>query len=415
MLAAAAVLLSFAATAQIQSLFPDTIDKSFNWADGAYFNYEANGTGIDLDFASKLYNGKFIDKPLKDRVSNRITAENRMGADLSYGIYHIWKPDSFFNSRSDVSMFINMKNNEHYDMRFSRDLFNLAFYGNRPFAGDTAVLGGFSANLLRYQELQFGVLWSGLDSLARVGIALSVLNAEQMFSVNASRADLFTAEDGQYIDFNTTLAAYRSDTANKSYAAHNGFGFSADFFFEAPYKGKRKAKIMISASDVGLLFWNDNSYWYAADSAYHYEGKEVENIFGAGDSTLGDISPQKLFNSVTTRRQQSYAASIPATIHLRHTIYFKRFELAKGFKYMFNANYKGFWYAQATFNLPGALNAGVIGGFGGYGKFSFGAHVSKTVSRKLFIAAGADHLEGFIAPKKFAGHGIYLAMRYKFR
>jgi hypothetical protein len=412
LLAAVFALASFGASAQIEAMFPDTIDNSFNYLLGGYGGYEANSSALDRDFMSTLYKGGFIDNEMKDRVSKRLMNNNRLGIDLNYALYYAWKPDTFFHNKSDVSLFVQLKNNEHFDTQFTKDLFLLGFYGNRQFAGDTAFLNNTSARLLRFQELQFGVLWSGLDSTARLGIGVSLINAEQYFSVSAKRAELYTSADGGYIDFGATMDVYTSDTSNTGYGAFNGFGVAADFFFEAPYKGKRKGMISISASDVGLLFWNKSSQRYSTDSTYHYEGVEVESILEADNST-SQLSPDSLLSSIASSKQ-SFAVSVPATLHIRQASYFGRFELVKGFRYVFNTSYKGFFYLEGNYSFGNRLRAGITTGFGGYGRFSFGANVSKVFNNRTYMSIGSSHLEGFVAPKRFAGQAVYVSLRQKF-
>lgn len=413
-LAISAAIVTCSASAQVEAMFPDTIDNSFNYLTGAYTGFEMNSSALDLDFVRTFRNGGFIDNAMKDRVSSRLTNENRLGGDLNYAVYHVWKPDTFFHNKSDVSLFVQAKNNEHLDAQFSRDMFRLAFYGNREFAGDTAMLNNFSAQLLRFQEMQFGVLWSGLDSTARLGIGISAIKAEQYFSVHAKTAELFTSADGSFIDFNTSLEAFSSNPDNKGFTKFNGFGVAADFFIETPYKGKRSGKIMISVSDVGLLSWNESSRHYKTDSVYHFDGIEVNDIFDVRDSSLHNVSADSLFAAITDMKKQSFTVSIPATLHIRQSSYFGRFELVKGFKYVFNASYKGFFYLEGNYRFAGKLNVGVTGGFGGYGKLSYGARASKEFRNGTYVSLGSSHIEGVIAPKKNAGLGVYLSLRQKF-
>lgn len=409
-----AVLVSYTATAQIEEIFPDTINRKFNYISGGFAGFEMNSNAIDIDFAQGFYRGDFIDNERKDRISGRLTNENRMGADINYGVFYSWRPDSLFGS-SDVSVFVSLKNSEHYDLRYSRDLFRTVFYGNREFAGDTAYLGNFNTQLLRYQKLQFGVLWSNLDSTAKLGIALSALNAEQYFRMEARNAELMTGADGEYIDFNTSVNVFRSDTSNKGFAQFNGFGISTDIYFEAPYKGKkRKGKILISISDIGLMAWNDRSQTYSRDSLYHFEGVQVNDLFHAGDSSLNHFSADSVFAAITEMRTQSFTSSLPATVHLKQTTYYRNFELSKGFRYMFNANYKGFYYLEGIYHFRGKLNAGLNAGFGGYGRFSFGASVNKEFGQGLYVGIASRHLEGLVAPKQFGGAGAFVTLRQKF-
>ena len=220
-------------------------------------NYHINSNTIINDFTNHFYLSQFLDSSLKNRVAANLKYQNRLGLNADAGFYYKCSPDTLFG-RPKLSIFIAIKNREHFDMRFSDDFFNLVFYGNRKFAGKTADLNNFNFNYLKYQQFTTGIEWSGLDHSAKIGMGFSVLKGERHLHLNAKKAELYTNEYGEYVDFKSLINVSMSDTSNKGIKAINGYGFSTDLFFEAPYKTKHASgKISIKVSDLGFINWNN--------------------------------------------------------------------------------------------------------------------------------------------------------------
>ena len=113
-------------------------------------------------------------------------------------------------------------------------------------------------------------------------------------------------------------------------------------------------------------------------------------------------------------KRQSFTISVPATLHIRQASYFRRFELVKGFRYVFNASYKGYFYLEGNYRFASKLNIGAVAGFGGYGKLGYGVNASKTFRNGTYVSIGSNHLEGLITPRRAAGLGLFVSMRQKF-
>ena len=410
------VLFSLTVQAQILAIFADHFPDSSNVRIGIMAEYELNSNAFTNEFVSKFYKGGYIDTDLKNRVLGRIRNSNQIGGDINYGIYGSFKLDSLFHKKN-ISVFFTVRDRQHFDGRFSKDFYKVGFYGNASFAGEMANLNGFSTNLIRYQQLQIGLFTTKLDSAACFGIGISFLKGEQYTSVSAKRAELFTSEDGQYIDFNTSLQVMQSDTSHKGPGSFNGLGASAELYFEAPFKTRfGDSKLRISIADVGLIRFNSESLVLSQDSLFHYTGFTINSIYDLQDSTFNKASQDSIISSIAPLQKRSFSATLPATLNLNfETRFNERFYLAEGIRYVFNANHKLLMYVKGNFYIHPKLMFSATFGYGGYGNFNYGLGIFANLGKGFKIYAGSNNIEGYIVPKKTTGQGAYISLVKNFK
>jgi len=404
------------ADAQISAIFSDEFPDSTKTRVGLTADYGLNATALTSQFVSKFYKGGFIDKGLKDQVLNRTKNMNTIGADLNYGVYVGIKLDSIFHKKN-VSLFFSMRDRAHFDARYSKDFYKVGFYGNAAYAGQVADFNDFNLNYLRYQQLQVGLFSSKYDSAARWGIAVSLLKGEQYASIFAQKAELYTSEDGTYIDFNTNMQVAQSDTANKGIGAFNGMGASVDIYFEAPFKTRfGNAKLRVSIADIGAIKFNNKSLFLNQDSLFHYDGFHVNSVYDLQDSTFASTSQDSIINSVAPFKNQSFSVTLPSVLNLSYEIQFnEHFLLVEGIRYVFNGNYNLLAYVKGNFIINPKFTISATVGYGGYGKFNYGLGAFANLGKGFIIYAGSSNLEGFITPKKASGQAAYISLVKNFR
>ncbi|HEX8516221.1 MAG TPA: DUF5723 family protein [Bacteroidia bacterium] len=411
------ILFSFRSVSQIGLIFSDEFPDSASTRIGLCADYAIGSNNLTNEFTGKFYKGGFIDKELKDDVLSRTKNKNRLGADINGGIFGAFKLDSLFH-RKNLSLFFAVKDRQHFDMSFSRDLYKVGFYGNAAYAGKSAYFDGFNMTLLRYQQIQVGLFSSKLDSAARWGIGLSFLKGEQYASVRAKTASLFTSDDGQYIDFNTSMEVAKSDTAQKGFGAFNGYGASVDIYFEAPFKTRfGPSKVRVSVSDIGVISFNRNTLYMKQDSLFHYTGFSINNIYELQDSSIATSTSQdSIIGSVVPFRKQAVSVTLPAILNLSfETRFSKHFELTEGIRYVFNANYNLLAYVKANFYFNPRLMVSATFSYGGYSTFNYGVGVFANLGKGFMLYAGSNNIEGYIVPKKTTAQGAYISLIKNFK
>jgi hypothetical protein len=410
-------LITIQANAQIASIFSDSFPDSAKTRIGINADYSIGSNNLTNEFIGKFYKGGYIDAGLKEEVLSRTRLKNRIGADVNTGIYAAFKLDSLLHKKN-LSIFFSIKDRQHFDASFSRDLYKVGFYGNAMYAGKTASFDGFNMTLLRYQQVQLGIFSSKLDSAARWGIGVSFLKGEQYASVFAKTAELYTSEDGQFINFNTSMEMAKSDTAKKGFAAVNGWGASVDIYFEAPFKTKLgDSRLRVSVSDIGLINFNKNTLYLRQDSLFHFEGFTVNSIYDLQDSTLSNNTSQdSIVNSIAPFKKQTVSVTLPAVLHLSYeTRLSKNVELIEGIRYVFNANYKLLAYLKGNFYFSDRFMLSATLSYGGYSTFNYGIGVFANLGKGFLVYTGSNNIEGYIVPGKTTAQGAYISLVKNFK
>ncbi len=389
------------------SLYKHEIEISGDY----YFNSDA----FTNEFFSAFYNGDFIDKGLKDRVDKRLTYINRWGFDLKTEINWRYSPAKLFGKKG-LSCNASIKDRLHGDGIFSQDFYRVALYGNKMFAGEHADLGNFKLNFLGYQQLQFGIEWN-LDSVKNnYGIAISLLKGERNFTVDVKRGDLYTADDGSYIDMDFAIRSKQSDTSQTGPLAFNGFGLSTDMFYEIPYvTWYNDGVLSIQLQDLGFIQWNSRSMDHRLDTFIHYEGLVVNDIFDLQSGTFPETDPDTIINNNLKYRVEAYTTFLPAIFSISATTYYgKKFLVEKGINYRFLANARPYYYGTFMWNTCKALTLGWNVSYGGYGRFNAGMEAELRFARRFTVNVNSFYLAGILVPSKLGGLGANLSLSGKF-
>ena len=102
-------------------------------------------TSIPQNFMSKFLFPGFINKKLKDEVSSNMNSHNLFGGEFTSDLHLYLEPGSLAgNGFWGIGFGYNVEGN----IMFTKDLFNLTFYGNQPYAGENLNFNKTSFNLL---------------------------------------------------------------------------------------------------------------------------------------------------------------------------------------------------------------------------------------------------------------------------
>lgn len=388
-----------------------TLKHELEFKAEGYFNSDA----VTNKFFGALWRGAFLDDELKQDVLDRCWYISRWGADLSMGLNWTYTPDSLWG-RAGLSMHVELNDRLLANGIFSKDLFNVAFFGNAAFAGSVASLGNFRVNYLRYQQVQFGLDWDADSTHRAHGFAISLLKGEEHFQLDVKRGDLFTAADGSFIDLDTKLQTFQSDTAQKGPGAFNGIGVSGDVYWEFPYITWYHGGVLaVSLYDLGFIAWNKRSMNHRLDSAFHFEGVEVDNLFDLQQGTFPQTNPDSVWKNNLHYATGAYVTWLPAILSITATTYYgKKFIVEKGINYRFNANARPFYYGSFSWNISQRILAGINVSYGGYGRFNSGLEAEFKIARRYKLNIHSFYLSGMGLPDKTGGLGGNFAFAARF-
>ncbi len=229
------------------------------------------------------------------------------------------------------------------------------------------------------------------------------------------QADLFTADDGTFLDFNIALELDQTDTAHRGYFAQNGVGISTDLFYEMPYTSfNRPGNIRIDVRDLGFIGWSGNSMHYSADSSYRYEGVEVNDLFDLDSNT---INIDNVIDKNTNFRRGKYTSWIPGSIDIRtKSFYGKQLVFEKGITWRFNSNAKMYYYAKIHFLLGRSKSVDIayLLGYGGYGRFNSGLDLSADIGKHYSFQIMNYYMFSDVTAQSSTGMGMFVKLLRKF-
>jgi hypothetical protein len=323
--------------------------------------------------------------------------------------------DTILN-KTGYSFVAGIQYNEHIDMQFSKDLFNLAFFGNKLFAGKTAEAGNFSFNQLRYQEFFVGY-FKQTEKFGRIlneGFNISFVKGEKHAAIKVPEANIFTQQDGKEISLSMQYEYTSSDTAKKGITSFNGWGISSDYFTEIPIGDCDKMRFEFT--DLGFIFWNNKSFTVSADTSFTFNGLKIDNILNWQDSVNTSISSDSLVNKFSNKVEyESYAISLPTSIHFYYLKNFNDKVMIKGGAMMrFFSNYKPLLYTKFEYFPSSSLCLNWRFAYGGYGKLTFGMGVDKIFLNKYVLSVGTQHLEAAVS-KTTSGINAYAGFKIYFK
>jgi hypothetical protein len=373
--------------------------------------FDAGSNGTNQILINKLLLGGYISAEDKAQSAKYLRGYNNFGVNLNYDV------NAFIKGGKKHDFLIGIKNQEILNATYTKDFFNLMFYGNQAYKGKTADLAFCNVNALRFQEIKFGAILHSVDSVAKIGVSLSFIKGEQLFYIRTNKnSSLFTSADGSELIFNSKFNLAISDTNNKNVMSFNGVGASADIFFETPYKSKfgKQSILIVNANNIGFIHWRNNSVQYSSDSSFRFSGYSVDNIFDLKDSTLNKINSDSILFSLTNARRENFNVNIPTNlVIINKIVWSNQFVTNFGFRHIFNANYKPYVFIEPELT-KGKITMCLHVGYGGYVRAGFGTSIAYQ-SSGWFFKIGSNHLQGLLLPKYTSGQGVFLSLAKKLK
>lgn len=398
-------LFSIALNCQAQFRNPVFNDTQSGYSVGVYGRYQLASNAITSDIIWKAYQGKFIDRDLRARASNRLGKVNSIGIDLDYGIHARHLPDS----TKGLGWFVKIADRTHANVSFGKDFFDLAMFGNASFADKTADLSNLKLNFLTYKQWELGVLKriQKAESSWTIGLGVALLTGNRNLRFSLDKADLYTAPDGSYID-GTVQGDFRTASlASTQFIDANGLGFSSSLTvaFEA-----KKFGIRIDADDLGFIQWNKNLSSTEIDSVFRFEGVQVNLLGGDGFS---NINTDSLINGLITKKEPiSYNTVIPGRVRIEgyYNLKDNGFRMYAGIQYRFAPGYMPYGYLGLSSPLPKGFFIDGRFAYGGFGSWNLGLELRKKFANVFEVRIGTNNLEGYVLPMVGTSQSAYLSL-----
>ena len=386
-------------------------DKSIIFS--SEINLETNA--INGAIINEVFTSGYINNNLKNRIISINEQSHVINLNLNTSFIYREKINnelSYNFSFSDVN---------HVNTKFDNNILKLFLKGNAEYENEKLNFATTNIRINRYQ--QFKLFLDYQKEKYGVGLGLSYIYGNHNLTLISKRGSIYTAPNGEYLDLSYDINSFVTDTSNLSPFEHNGNGISLDLTGSLTFLNHKLDLYML---DLGYINWNNNSQNIYVDSAFIFNGIEVNNIFDFNDSILEISNIVDQYDNINQRNStfKSYLCS-NIGVKISKQIKNKRFgmityglnskwqpyldnkklsfkKIRQGFK---QSNYSPFYYVTTEI-ITNKISIIPKIAYGGYNE-NFNFDLSLLLERKFSFTLGTQHLEYLFSKELARGFGIY--------
>jgi hypothetical protein len=380
-------------------------DTTSGWAIGAFGRFQMASNAMSASMLNAIYTGSYLSREMREGVSGRLNDRNRIGLDGDYGLYVRNLPDS----AKKVGWFVRIADRYHAHGVLSRDLLNLAMFGNKQFGGQTADMDGIRFNYLNYKQYEIGLLkrWNRPNAQWHFGVGLSLLTGNESAAFLLDEADLYTDAAGEYLDLEVHGTLRTSSIGSSQFFTANGLGFSGSL-----HLGMTSGRWgwRFQADDLGLISWSQRLRHHDIDTMARFEGPDID-LFS--DNPFASVNFDTIAAQVVTSRDgDRFVMAVPGSLRLEadYDLNGKGWRMYLGVHHRFAAGYFPLVYVGTRATLPKQFYIDGRFAWGGFGSWNVGLEIRKKFGQHVSVRLGTFNLEGLLLPGVATGQSAYVGL-----
>ena len=384
------------------------VDSSFNGKQLILVNgtVDYSASTMRNEVLSPLIFGGYIDSMAKGRSMDADKPFNTVGleASASYTHYVSLKNKEGFPSRWMVGP--TLGSTFMGSLKYTSDLYTLAFYGNEPFLGKYADFSYSEASYYQFQTL--GV--SLFDRLSQSSASLNLVGLNSYYKGTLGGLDpmkfYYTAQgDSIYGICNGSF----SQLTSPSYFKGLGLALSGDYRFNIANEETGKSMSMqLSISNLGFAVSN-SVRTQTLDTSFAFGGYTLSQLI----NREGLLAPGFSYaDSLLVTETRSKVIFLPASIQIFNVINTKspaRIQPSYGFRMILIPGYIPYVYAGLVTKIIPGLHLGLCASYGGFSGFKLNSAIHYNYKR-LSMGIGSDNVIGLVSKRAF-GKSLSIRLR----
>ena len=387
----------------------DTIHHDHELIFSGLGNY--SGTSIRVDLARKLFYGGNIDQDLKDASLLNHKGINRFGLNMNSEFeYRNFAVD--FLKKENLGFLIKGGAYSYFDVLYPKGVYDLAFYGNSQFGGESISLSGTRANAYFFQKIGFGIINKSKTAGAyQSSISLNLVNLSNYASLSVSSGEMYQSSNFDTVSIGANAKSYLLNSSS----LFNGLGACVDADFRIPVLTPKDDTIyfQFQINNLGFAVTNNQVSKYETDKSLVYSGIDVSNAINNGGITNNGFS---ILDSIGVEESQvQKMVLLPGFLQISKLIdesSSKTIEEFYGVRMFFSAAYNPLAFAGLNFKLGKGFNLGGSISYGGLSTFRGGMYTSYT-RKNLSIGMSTENLSGIFF-NNAKGESIIFRLRCAF-
>ena len=244
-------------------------------------------TSIGKDITKSFFYGGFINDGMKGQTSSRQQLINRFGIDLNSEIEYRNHTSKIFKD-STKGFLLKYGIYNFSAIEYAEDVFDLLFYGNSAFIGDTAFLTGSRFDSFSFQKIGFG--W--FDKYSKSSFTLNAIGVHNIISGRIENGSLYQSASIDSIGLSLD-AKYNQSNSN----TFCGFGLAVDidYRFDMPKNKNEKIYFQLLMRNLGVVCL-PKVRSYSINSNVNYDAYSIDDLMNAStifndtEGTLGSFS-----------------------------------------------------------------------------------------------------------------------------
>jgi len=299
-------------------------------------------------------------------------------------------------------------------VKFQNDLFRLAFIGNKSFENDTIILNDNKFISLAYDKIGGGIYKriSNENGIALGSVTLNFLITTKYKNIHLKNAELYTAPYAEFINVKANFTSNISDTNAKSFISFNGYGVSTDLFYK--FLSYKKLKYYFLIHNLGFIKMNKNSLNLTHDTAFRFDGIELNKVIQNGNMTWNIGNSDSIINSyIPSYKKETFFIPVPCNLSagLSYPVIKDFFYVYFDLNYILFIPYRPKYKLTAEYKLNKFLKISPAVSYGGFNKINAGIQLSFK-NKYLEINTGSDDINGLLLPYKSSGLSAYFSVLF---
>ncbi|MCK5857504.1 MAG: hypothetical protein KAG64_08440 [Bacteroidales bacterium] len=373
------------------------------------------GFEVDLQSASAVNNALlnasgFIDQDLKDENLARLGNTNQGGTFVNTKLFYKSNRGNLWGVKR-LSYYFALEWKSLNEYQFTKDLYQLVFYGNNAFEGEAAYLTHSGMMRVDYFQIKTGLHRStkNLRHVFGLNLALNLGNKLSGFRFY-DPSYLFTNPTGTAVVLQSNVDYFESDTAKSEWYNVSGVGASIDFNYK--FIEKESYSLLVSIENIGFIKWNKNTLRLSEDKKHVFQGIEVDNIFQMPSPLVNSEDTLKDYIYANTTQGANYLIT-PIDVKMQFEQYFFHQRIKMGMLTHFRllSYMLPIFQMDASYKVSDNFQLGPVLSYGGYTAFNAGLKMQFDY-KGFQLKLESRYLTGF-AKHTFSGMGGFITFTYK--
>lgn len=359
-----------------QSWLPTHHDTIIESKQELIFNGVADysSTSLHKSLTQKLFYGGEITDEIKAKSQKLHGGINQFGSDLNAEIeYRNFKVNLLKNK--NWGFLVKAGYYSFISAFYSKDLFNLTFYGNQDYLGQTASISGTKFSSYSFQKIGFG--W--IDKKTKSSITLNLYNLSNQSQASIKTGEIFQSSAIDSISITYDGKVNFSD--GSGFIKGLGFGVDGEFRFSVPTKKNKPIYYQLLCKNLGFASFIEPVSQYSADTIFSFNGLTFNQVLNGANFLDSNFSIIDTLGIIRTTSKKTIF--LPGFLQISKLVDSKsnrKLQEFYGVRMFLNSMYTPLVFAGLDYRISlfheATLNIGVNASYGGFTRYRFGLYSS---------------------------------------